>query len=170
MNEKPTVDLILHSASQLLTLEGGPQRGIGLGELGIIPDGALAVRGESIVAVGPSQTIRDSYLPRRQMDCSHRVVMPGFVDPHTHLIWSGDRAAEFEMRVAGATYMEIMAAGGGIASTVKQTRASTLDELVAEALQNFPQQRYLPKCRCQSDQIPRRCAKRANTSGDALGV
>ncbi len=133
MNEKPTVDLILHSASQLLTLEGGPQRGIGMGELGIIPNGGLAVRGESIVAVGSSQTIRNTYRSAHQIDCSSRVVMPGFVDPHTHLIWSGDRAAEFEMRVAGATYMEIMAAGGGIASTVKNTRASSLEELVAQA-------------------------------------
>ena len=55
------------------------------------------------------------------------MVVPGFVDPHTHLVWAGERAAEFEMRIAGASYMEIMAAGGGIMSTVRQTRAAGLD-------------------------------------------
>jgi imidazolonepropionase len=59
--------------------------------------------------------------------------MPGFIDPHTHLLWVGDRAAEFEQRVAGATYMEIMAAGGGIMSTVKKTRAASPDQMVKES-------------------------------------
>jgi imidazolonepropionase len=58
--------------------------------------------------------------------------MPGFVDPHTHAIWAGDRAAEFEMRLQGKSYMEIMAAGGGILSTVRATRASSLKTLLAE--------------------------------------
>jgi imidazolonepropionase len=61
-----------------------------------------------------------------------RLVMPGFVDPHTHLVWAGERADEFEMRVAGATYMEIMAAGGGIMSTVRHTRAADVAELVSQ--------------------------------------
>ncbi len=58
--------------------------------------------------------------------------MPGFVDPHTHLVWAGDRADEFEMRIAGASYMEIMAAGGGIMNTVRHTRAAGPDDLVAQ--------------------------------------
>ncbi len=58
--------------------------------------------------------------------------MPGFVDPHTHLVWAGDRAAEFEMRLQGKTYMEIMNAGGGIASTVNATRAAAPEELLAQ--------------------------------------
>jgi imidazolonepropionase len=134
MNEKTHVDLILHSARQVLTLTGGPQRGIELGSLGIITDGAVAVRDGIIIDVGASADIRGRYSSQSQIDVGNRVLMPGLVDPHTHLIWAGDRAEEFEMRVAGATYMEIMAAGGGIASTVAKTRAASCDELVQEAL------------------------------------
>ena len=61
--------------------------------------------------------------------------MPGFVDPHTHLVWAGDRAAEFEMRLQGKTYMEILAAGGGILSTLKATRAASLEELIVQSHQ-----------------------------------
>jgi len=67
-----------------------------------------------------------------ELDGSGKVVCPGFVDPHTHVVWAGDRTGEFEQRVRGATYMEIMAAGGGIMSTVRATRAASLDQLVAE--------------------------------------
>jgi imidazolonepropionase len=66
------------------------------------------------------------------LDAQGKVVLPGFVDPHTHVVWAGDRAAEFEMRLQGKTYMEIMAAGGGIASTVKTTRAASMDSLTAQ--------------------------------------
>jgi imidazolonepropionase len=73
------------------------------------------------------------YKAIQEIDATGRVVMPGFVDPHTHLIWAGDRAVEFEMRLAGASYMEIMNAGGGILSTVRQTRATSIDDLVTQA-------------------------------------
>ena len=69
----------------------------------------------------------------QELDASGKVVMPGFVDPHTHLVFAGDRADEFEMRVRGATYLEIMAAGGGIMSTVRATRAASLEEIVAQS-------------------------------------
>ncbi|HJW82778.1 MAG TPA: imidazolonepropionase, partial [Anaerolineae bacterium] len=69
----------------------------------------------------------------RTIDAHGKVVMPGFVDPHTHLVWAGDRAAEFEMRLAGATYLDIMNAGGGIRSTVRATRAASVDQLVEQA-------------------------------------
>ncbi|MGD8622671.1 MAG: imidazolonepropionase, partial [Anaerolineales bacterium] len=71
------------------------------------------------------------YNSNELLDASGKVVLPGFVDPHTHLVWAGDRAAEFEQRVAGATYMEIMSAGGGIVSTVRNTRRADLRELVS---------------------------------------
>ncbi len=129
------VDLLIHSAAQLCVLPahgGGPQRGGDLGDLGLVVDGALAVDGGRIVAVGPSADLRDAYQADQQVDASGKVALPGFVDPHTHLVWAGDRAGEFEMRIAGATYMEIMAAGGGIVATVEATRAASLEELVAE--------------------------------------
>ncbi len=127
------VDLIIRHAAQLLTFAGdGPRRGRALGEPGIIPDGAVAIKNETIVAVGPSHEITAQYQAAVALDASQHVVLPGFVDPHTHAVWAGDRTHEFEQRVAGATYMEIMRAGGGIASTVRATRAASLEQLVAE--------------------------------------
>jgi imidazolonepropionase len=114
-------------------MAGGPQAGHELGNLKIIENGALAVHGEKIIAIGSSPELRKKYKATQEIDAAGRVVMPGFVDPHTHLIWAGDRAAEFEMRVSGASYMEIMNAGGGILSTVRQTRATSTDDLVAQA-------------------------------------
>lgn len=121
--------MIIHSSSQLLTLAGGPQRGRDLGQLGIILDGAVLVRGGIIEATGPSAQLLEAYPNEERFDAAGRVVMPGFVDPHTHLIWAGDRAAEFEMRLEGKSYQEISEAGGGIRSTVRATRAATLEEL-----------------------------------------
>lgn len=125
-----TVDLLLHSAAQLCTVPGpGPQRGAGLGTLGIIADGAVAVNEGRIVDVGRSSDLHGRYEALANIDASGCCVLPGFVDPHTHLPWAGDRADEFEQRVQGASYMEIMAAGGGIMSTVRATREATAQEL-----------------------------------------
>lgn len=132
MTGRETADLILHSAEQLLTLAGGPQRGESLGALGIIQDGALAAAGGEIIAVGKTEAILDRFTAPKMIDASGSAVLPGFVDPHTHVVWSGNRAAEFEMRIAGASYMEIMAAGGGILSTVASTRRASASDLAAE--------------------------------------
>ncbi len=114
--------MLIHSSSQLLTLAGGPQRGHALGTLGIIENGAVVIRDERIVAVGTTAELWASYPHEPRLDANGCVVMPGFVDPHTHVIWAGDRAAEFEMKMAGAKYLDILAAGGGIISTVRATR------------------------------------------------
>jgi len=124
--------MLLHSATQLLTLAGGPQRGTDLGRLGIIPDGAVLIEGGKIVAVGTTSELRAAYPDEPTLDASGKVVMPGFVDPHTHAIWAGDRSAEFEMRLQGKTYLEIQAAGGGILSTVLATRTGSLENMVAD--------------------------------------
>jgi imidazolonepropionase len=124
--------MLIHSATQLLTLAGGPQRGRDLGSLGIIEDGAVLVRQEKIVAFGPSADLRTAYPNEPALDASGCVVMPGFVDPHTHLIWGGDRAGEFEMKMAGKPYLEILAEGGGILSTVRQTRTASIESLMAQ--------------------------------------
>ena len=115
--------MLIHSASQLLTLQGGPQRGDALGSLAIIEDGAVLVRDGKITEVGSTNELRRLHPHEPALDASGCVVMPGFVDPHTHVVWSGDRAAEFEMKMAGAKYLDILAAGGGIISTVRRTRA-----------------------------------------------
>ena len=103
--------MIIHSASQLLTLSGGPQRGHDLGTLGLIENGAVLIRDEKIVAVGTTAELRAAYPNEPTLDASGCVVMPGFVDPHTHVIWGGDRAKEYEMRLEGAKYLDILAAG-----------------------------------------------------------
>ncbi len=124
--------MLIHSATQLLTLAGGPQRGRALGTLGIIENGAVLVRDEKIVAVGKTDELRAAYPNEPTLDASGSVVMPGFVDPHTHLIWGGDRAEEFEMRLEGAKYLDILAAGGGILSTVRATRTASIESLIAQ--------------------------------------
>jgi imidazolonepropionase len=124
--------MLIHSASQLLTLASDPQRGSDLGRLGVIPDGALLIEGDQIAAVGPSAALRAAYPNEPELDAGGKVVLPGFVDPHTHAIWAGDRAAEFDLRLQGASYLDILAAGGGIISTVRATRTSTLDRLISE--------------------------------------
>lgn len=130
------VDLLIHSASQVCVVPNhdGPQRGSRLGDLGLIEDGAVAVKDGQITAVGKTADLRANYKADNELDASGRAVIPGFVDPHTHIPWYGDRANEFEMRLGGASYMEIMAAGGGIMSTVRSTRQATLDELVDDNL------------------------------------
>lgn len=124
--------MLIHSASQLLTLAGGPQRGKTLGRLGVIPDGAVWIEDDKIAAVGSTQELRAAFPHEREVDARGKVVMPGFIDAHTHAIWAGDRAAEFEMRLEGKTYLEILAEGGGILSTVRQTRTSSLEKLITE--------------------------------------
>jgi imidazolonepropionase len=128
------IDLLIHSAAQLLTIASvGPKRGAAMGELGIIEDGAVTVKDGLIALVGPTSEVRGQVTAAEEIDASGRVVMPGFVDPHTHLVFAGDRAGEFEQRVEGATYLEIMAAGGGIMSTVRATRAASVEQLVEES-------------------------------------
>ncbi len=121
------------NCSQLVTLAGPnrPRVGRELRELAIIEDGALLGRGKSIEKVGSRKEIEAVITADCEViDAGGRVVMPGFVDAHTHPVFAGTRAAEFEARASGATYQQIAAKGGGIQSTVRATRAATLDELV----------------------------------------
>lgn len=121
---------IIYNASQLLTLAGGKQRGKQLGNLGIIKDGAVLMEGGIIRDVGKSKTLLEANPQAEKFDTRGCVVMPGFVDPHTHLVWAGDRANEFELLRQGKSYMEILAGGGGILSTVRATRSASVEELL----------------------------------------
>lgn len=125
--------MLIHSASQLITLTADAQRGSRLGELNIIPNGAVLLQGERIAAVGLSQDMLNRYPHEEKLDANGHVVMPGFVDPHTHLVWAGSRATEFEQRLQGKSYLEIMQAGGGIHSTVNATRAAARVELLTQS-------------------------------------
>jgi imidazolonepropionase len=126
-------EVLLVNCSQLVTLAGlaRPRIGTEMRELGIIPDGAMLVRSGRIVAAGQRSEIeqlagRDAEV----VDAEGRVVTPGFVDAHTHLVFGGNRANEFEMRCEGMTYQQISEQGGGIRSTVRSTRAASEAELI----------------------------------------
>lgn len=127
------VDLIVHSAAQVATCAGGVRRGRQLADVGIVVDGAVAVSDGIILAVGRTADILAEYSSDSLLDATGRAVCPGFVDPHTHAVYAGERIAEFEMRIRGTSYLEIMEAGGGILSTMRQTRQASLDELVAQS-------------------------------------
>lgn len=129
--------MLFHSAGQLLTLAGGIQRGNQLGTLGIIEDGAVLSRGSVIIEVGKTSELLKKYPDEEKIDFGSKVVLPGLVDPHTHVIWAGDRSHEFEMRIQGKTYMEIMNAGGGIVSTVRATRGASVEHLVQVTLERL---------------------------------
>ena len=127
---------VIVNIGQLVTLAGParPRIGAELRELSIIRDGALILEDGRIVAAGPYGDLI-SKVPSHAIviDAAGRCVTPGFVDAHTHMVFAGNRAAEFEQRVAGATYQEIAAAGGGILRTVSLTRAATEEQLLAAA-------------------------------------
>jgi imidazolonepropionase len=129
--------LLLTNISQLLTLRGpsGARRGRELGELTIIEDGAVLCAGGKIVAVGTRrEAARDAWLKSRrarvsEFDCGGGVLLPGFVDSHTHPAFLAPRLVDFEKRIAGASYEEIAAAGGGIRSSVDAVRRASRAEL-----------------------------------------
>jgi len=128
-------DLLVTNARQIATLAGParPRIGAELRDLGLLSNASLLVRDGRILATGPRADLERQARDPEVADAAGRLVTPGFVDAHTHLVFGGNRAAEFEQRCAGATYQEIAAAGGGICSTVRQTRAASEDELVSAA-------------------------------------
>ena len=102
-------------------------------EIQCIPDGAILVTEGIIRDIGPRQQLMAAYGGEEIVDMGGRTAIPAFVDPHTHLVWGGDRAGEFNRRLHGANYVDIAKAGGGIKATVKQTRAATAEELTNKA-------------------------------------
>ncbi len=134
--------LLLTGIGQLLTLRGAvPRRGWALADPGIIRDAAVLVRGDRIAAAGPRREIERLPEARRarKTDLGGRVMLPGLVDSHTHLVFAGSRLEEYELRLAGATYEEIARAGGGIQSSVRGLRAARPAELERGALARLVQ-------------------------------
>lgn len=127
--------LLIVNISQLVTLAGParPRLGTELRDLATIQDGAMLVNDGRIVAVGTRSEIEPHAGDAEAIDAGGRLVTPGFVDAHTHLVFAGNRADEFEKRCAGITYQEISAQDGGIRSTVRKTRAAMEDQLFAAA-------------------------------------
>jgi imidazolonepropionase len=129
--------LVLRHCRQLITCAGpAPRRGAAQGRLEIITDGALAEADGRIVFAGRTADLERSIsiaADARVIDVHEYSLLPGFVDPHTHAIFAGDRRSELRRRLAGETYASIAASGGGILSTVAATRAATEDDLTARA-------------------------------------
>ncbi|MBU3902077.1 MAG: imidazolonepropionase [Candidatus Thermoplasmatota archaeon] len=124
-------DLLIKNATQLLTVKSDKPKVKGeMEDLGIINDGAVAVRNNRIFRIDKKINID----AKKTIDASNRVVMPGFVDPHTHLVFSGSRENELKMKLKGKTYLEILESGGGIHFTVNKTRKADIKELVAIGL------------------------------------
>jgi imidazolonepropionase len=127
-------ELLLYNAGQIFTAAGGPRRGPRLADKTLAEGDALLARDGAVVAVGPRGAIeKEAAGDGETLDCGGRLVTPGFVDCHTHLVYGGSRADEYEMRLRGVSYPEIFEAGGGIHATVRPTRAASAGELFASA-------------------------------------
>ncbi len=121
----------------MVTLRGsGPRRGNSLSKIGVVRDGAVLVRDGEIIAAGPRAEVERRAEAKRaeKMDIGGRVVLPGFVDSHTHLIHAASRAEEYELKIRGASYEEIARRGGGILNSVKKLRAATREALKSRAM------------------------------------
>jgi imidazolonepropionase len=130
------VDLLVENLREAATLAGppGPRRGPDLGRVEVVPDAAVAIERGRIVAVGRRADLLREHAPRARLDGEGAIALPGFVDAHTHPIFAGERALEWEERLKGASYAEIAARGGGIRSTVRRTRAAGALDLARAAL------------------------------------
>jgi len=127
------LDLLIVNANELVTLSGKnqkPRTGRQMREIGIIRDGGLAIKDGRIVAVGKTTDVTKAFKAENVISANGKIVLPGFVDPHTHLVFAGSREDEFQMRIEGASYMEILKAGGGILRTVRETRKASFEKLV----------------------------------------
>lgn len=132
-------DLVIQNARQLVTCaSGGKWKRAGeMQDVGLIENGAVAVKDGIITAVGTSDEILRDHQPAETIDAGGRVVCPGFVDPHTHIVFAGDRLNEFELKIRGAEYLEILAGGGGIISTVRNTREASAEGLAGGAFKRL---------------------------------
>jgi imidazolonepropionase len=125
-------EILITGISQLVTAEGvGPRHGQAMRELKIVKEAAIAISSSVILWTGKESEWRGE--AEATVDAGGRAVVPGLVDPHTHAVWAGNRLADFEARTSGSTYEEILAAGGGIRSTIRATAAASKDDLLALA-------------------------------------
>lgn len=138
--------VFIRNASQLVTLQGSSSAPLvkeAMSELGIIENGSVWIEEGIIKAVGKDEELGKEFASRMHeaevVDASGKLVAPGLVDPHTHLVFAGSRENEFNMRLQGSTYMEIMNAGGGIHATTRRTQSATHEELFQESYERLNQ-------------------------------
>ncbi|MDT0305331.1 amidohydrolase family protein, partial [Streptomonospora wellingtoniae] len=128
------IDLLIHNIGCLITMQGSlkPRAGKEQSEVLTIHHGAIAIQGEKIVAIGSEKEVRKSIHGLsiiKELDAQGRLVTPGLIDPHTHLVHGGSREHELDLKLKGVSYLEILAQGGGILNTVQATRNATEEEL-----------------------------------------
>lgn len=143
-------DLIIHNANLVTCASNGkPKRSAGMREVGLIENGAIAVKEGRIIRVGKSDEILNQFRGETIIDASGKIVSPAFVECHTHVVFAGNRFDEFELKIKGADYLEILASGGGIISTVRQTREASLAELVAQSRKRLDKMLALGVTTCE---------------------
>ena len=140
-------NILLRNIKQLITCKGDgqPKSGKSQSDIGIITEGCVLIKDEKIEFVGEEKSINNFLKENKiqidnEVDCTNKIVLPGLIDSHTHFIFAGSRANEYEMRIKGNTYEEIAEAGGGIRSTVEAVRKATLEDLMKNGekrLHNF---------------------------------
>ncbi len=139
------IDLLIKNANQVITVAGGsekPKTKQAMSDVGIIEQGAIAISQGMIIACGLYEEVVKSGVVTEEtitIDATGKTVLPGFVDPHTHLVFAGSRENELEMRLDGAAYLDILEQGGGILSTVRSTRLASHDRLMTESKKRLDQ-------------------------------
>jgi imidazolonepropionase len=137
---RESADILIVNAEEMLTLAGSsqtPRVGKQMRELGIIRDGALAIREGKILAVGKTSEVTKSFRGEYVLSAKGKTILPGFVDPHSHLVFAGSREDEFQMRVEGASYMDILSSGGGVLKTAKETHKARTEKLVERGIERL---------------------------------
>lgn len=125
------IDLLLENAAELVcvSLKGNPLTGRAMQEIDVLQEMSVAISDGIILEIGKAEELRSKFNPQNTIDCSGKVVTPGFIDPHTHPVFVHTRENEFEMRLQGKSYVEISQSGGGIRSTLRTTRNASAEEL-----------------------------------------
>ncbi|MFM1655401.1 imidazolonepropionase [Brevibacillus sp. B_LB10_24] len=135
---QPQIDLLVYNIGCLITMQGnpGPRKGKEMSEVSCIEQGAVAIKDGKVFLAGREKDVRlqlAGMLIKEELDAENRLVTPGLIDPHTHLVHGGSRENELALKLKGVSYLEILAQGGGILSTVKATRQATEEELYQKA-------------------------------------
>ena len=136
IKQEDNPDLVIFNANELVTMNtkfGAPRIGKGMSKLSIIDNGAIGIKNDRIIYVGTTDELMSKFSfneIKTKIDATNKLVIPGFVDPHTHIIFDGSRENEFQMKLEGKSYLEILQAGGGILKTVRETRKASLEKLV----------------------------------------